>query len=160
MPTNLYGQNDNFHVHDSHVIPALIRRFHQAKIDGDAIVTAWGSGSPKREFLYVDDMADASIFVMNLDQISYSKATQATLSHINVGSGIDCSIGDLVRTISKVVGYQGVIEFDKSKPDGAPRKLMDTTKLNQLNWRATTDLETGLMKTYNWFLENQGSYRS
>lgn len=160
MPTNLYGENDNFHPQNSHVIPALIRRFHQAKLDKDPVVTAWGSGKPMREFLHVDDMAEASIFVMNLDQDIYHKETQPMLSHINVGTGIDCTIRELVETVAKVIDYQGNIEFDSSKPDGTPRKLMDVSRLENLGWKAKTSLEDGLIKTYEWFLANQSNFRS
>lgn len=159
MPTNLYGENDNFHPENSHVIPALLRRFHEAKLNSDPVVMAWGSGKPMREFLHVDDMAQASIFVMNLDNETYQKETQPMLSHINVGTGVDCTIRELVETVAKVTGYQGKIEFDATKPDGAPRKLMDVSRLERLGWKATTSLEEGLAMTYEWFLENQDSFR-
>jgi GDP-L-fucose synthase len=159
MPTNLYGENDNFHPENSHVIPALIRRFHEAKINNDSTVPAWGSGKPMREFLHVDDMAEASIFVMNLDQIVYKKETQPMLSHINVGSGIDCTIRELVETVAKVIGYEGKIVFDTTKPDGTARKLIDVSRLARLGWRAKTDLEDGLNLTYQWFLGQNDSYR-
>lgn len=159
MPTNLYGENDNFHPENSHVIPALIRRFHEAKLNGDAKVVAWGSGKPMREFLHVDDMAAASIYVMNLDQETYVANTQPMLSHINVGTGVDCTIKELVETVAEVVGFQGEIEFDASKPDGTPRKLMDVSRLANLGWIHSTDLKTGLVKTYQWFLDNQSSIR-
>lgn len=159
MPTNLYGPGDNFHPENSHVIPALIRRFHEAKESNSPVVNAWGTGSPMREFLYVDDMAAASIFVMNLDDATYQKETQPMLSHINVGSGIDCTIKELTETVAKVVGYQGKIEWDTSKPDGAPRKLMDVSRLERLGWQSTTDLEQGLTKSYVWFLDNQTGFR-
>jgi GDP-L-fucose synthase len=159
MPTNLYGQNDNFHPENSHVIPALIRRFHEAKINNDPTVTAWGSGKPMREFLYVDDMAEASIFVMNLDLDIYEKETQPMLSHINVGLGIDCTIRELVETVAKVVGYEGDIVFDTTKPDGTARKLMDVSRLERLGWKAKTNLESGLKKTYEWFLANKDKLR-
>jgi len=160
MPTNLYGENDNFHPQNSHVIPALLRRFHEAKLAGDAKVVAWGSGSPMREFLHVDDMAAASIYVMNLDQASYAANTQDMLSHINVGTGLDCTIKELTETIAQVVGYEGEIEWDTSKPDGAPRKLMDVSRLKALGWQAQISLRDGLTETYAWFLENQEKYRS
>jgi GDP-L-fucose synthase len=160
MPTNLYGPNDNFHSENSHVIPALIRRFHEAKINNDSTVTAWGSGKPMREFLHVDDMAEASVFVMNLDFKIYEKETQPMLSHINVGSGIDCTIRELVETVVKVIGYKGDIIFDKTKPDGAVRKLMDVNRLERLGWKAKTNLEEGLKLTYNWFLSNKDNFRS
>lgn len=159
MPTNLYGENDNFHPENSHVIPALLRRFHEAKINGDKEVVAWGSGKPMREFLYVDDMAAASIFVMNLDEAIYQRETQPMLSHINVGSGIDCTIKELTETVAKVVGYKGRIEWDSSKPDGVLRKLMDVSRLKRLGWQSTVDLEQGLTKSYVWFLENQTGIR-
>ncbi len=160
MPTNLYGENDNFHPQNSHVIPALLRRFHEAKLMGDDRVVAWGSGKPMREFLYVDDMAAASIYVMNLAQEIYLDNTQLMLSHINVGTGVDCTIRELVETIAKVVGFEGEIEFDTTKPDGAPRKLLDVTRLKRLGWEAKTTLEDGLAMTYQWFLDNQGTYRA
>lgn len=159
MPTNLYGQNDNFHPQNSHVIPALIRRFHEAKINCDLQVTVWGTGKPMREFLYVDDMAHASIFVMNLDNETYRKQTNHMLSHINVGTGIDCSIRELVETVAKVIGYQGEVEFDTSKPDGTARKLMDVSRLERLGWKAKTSLEGGLNMTYQWFLAQNDNYR-
>ena len=159
MPTNLYGENDNFHFENSHVIPALLRRFHDAKINGDFKVVAWGTGKPMREFLHVDDMAAACIYVMNLDQVTYETNTQAMLSHINVGTGVDCTIRELVETIAKVVGFKGEIEFDATKPDGAPRKLMDVSRLSALGWSAKISLEQGLARTYEWFLANQDSFR-
>lgn len=159
MPTNLYGPGDNFHPENSHVIPALIRRFHEAKINGDKEVVAWGTGNPRREFLYVDDMAEASIHVMNLDAKTYDENTEPMLSHINVGSGIDRTIKELTETVAKVVGYQGKIEWDTSKPDGAPRKLMDVSRLERLCWTAKINLEQGLIKSYTWFLENQKDIR-
>ena len=159
MPTNLYGENDNFHPENSHVIPALLRRFHEAKLNNDPVVMAWGSGKPMREFLHVDDMAEASIFVMNLDNQIYQKETSPMLSHINVGAGVDCTIRELVETVAKVTGYQGKIEFDATKPDGAPRKLMDVSRLERLGWKAKTSLEEGLRMTYDWFLAHQNDYR-
>jgi GDP-L-fucose synthase len=159
MPTNLYGVNDNFHPENSHVIPALLRRFHDAKLAGQDQVIAWGTGKPMREFLYVDDMAAASVYVMNLDEQTYQANTQAMLSHINVGTGIDCTIRELVETVAKVVGYQGEIVFDTKKPDGTPRKLMDVSRLANLGWKASVSLETGLEITYNWFLVNQNNFR-
>lgn len=153
MPTNLYGPGDNFHPENSHVIPALIRRFHEAKEANAPVVMAWGTGTPMREFLYVDDMAAASIFVMNLDDETYQKETQPMLSHINVGSGTDCTIKELTETVAKVVGYQGRIEWDTSKPDGAPRKLMNVSRLERLGWKSRIDLERGLTKSYAWFSE-------
>jgi len=159
MPTNLYGENDNFHPENSHVIPALLRRFHEAKLNNDPVVMAWGSGKPMREFLHVDEMAEASIFVMNLDNQTYQAETQSMLSHINVGTGVDCTIKELTETVAKVVGYQGEIQWDTSKPDGAPRKLMDVSRLERLGWKAKISLEAGLTKTYAWFLENQENFR-
>lgn len=160
MPTNLYGPNDNFHPDNSHVIPALLRRFHEAKLRGDVEVVAWGSGTPKREFLYVDDMASACIHVMELDKGLYDANTTPMLSHINVGTGEDCTIRELVETIAEVVGYSGAVLFDSSKPDGTPRKLLSVDRLASLGWRYSTDLKTGLKMTYQWFLENQENFRS
>jgi GDP-L-fucose synthase len=157
MPTNLYGPGDNYHPQNSHVIPALIRRFHEAKVNQAPSVTIWGTGTPKREFLYVDDMAAASIHVMNLPQVSYRQHTQLMLSHINVGCGRDISIRELAETIAHVVGYQGDIAFDPSKPDGVLRKLMDSSRLNELGWKAQVGLEVGLKATYEDFLEKFGS---
>jgi GDP-L-fucose synthase len=159
MPTNLYGTNDNFHPENSHVIPALLRRFHEAKINGLPEVIAWGSGKPMREFLHVDDMAAASIFVMNLEQATYNKNTQPMLSQINVGTGVDCTIRELVETVAKVVGYKGAISFDATKPDGAPRKLMNVNRLKDLGWHYSVSLESGLASTYQWFLDNQDNFR-
>lgn len=159
MPTNLYGENDNFHPENSHVIPALLRRFHEAKLAGDEKVIAWGSGKPMREFLHVDDMAAASIHVMNLSNDAYNSNTQEMLSHINVGTGVDCTIRELVETVAKVVGFKGEIEFDTLKPDGAPRKLMDVSRLKSLGWHYEISLEEGLTQTYEWFLANQDNFR-
>lgn len=159
MPTNLYGENDNFHPENSHVIPALLRRFHEAKLNGDSEVVAWGSGKPMREFLHVDDMAAASVYVMQLDQATYEANTDKMLSHINVGTGVDCTIRELVETIAKVVGFDGEIKFDTSKPDGAPRKLMNVDRLKSLGWHYSISLEQGLDSTYRWFLDNQASFR-
>jgi len=154
MPTNLYGPNDNFHPENSHVIPALLRRFHEAKLNGDDKVVAWGSGKPMREFLHVDDMAAASIFVMELDNATYEDNTEEMLSHINVGTGVDCTIRELVETVAKVTGFKGDIEFDATKPDGAPRKLMNVDRLAALGWRYSYSLEEGLGHSYQWFLDN------
>lgn len=159
MPTNLYGPHDNFHPENSHVIPALLRRFHEAKLNGDKKVIAWGSGKPMREFLHVDDMATASIYVMELANAAYSSNTQAMLSHINVGTGVDCTIRELVETVAKVTGFEGDIEFDTSKPDGAPRKLMNVERLAKLGWRSNYSLEKGLSDAYRWFLDNQDNFR-
>jgi GDP-L-fucose synthase len=152
MPTNLYGQNDNYHLENSHVIPALIRRFHEAKLSGDKYVIAWGSGKAKREFLYVDDMAEASIFVMNLEKEIYEEHTKPMLSHINIGSGVDCTIKKLVETVAKTVGYKGEIHFDTSKPDGTLRKLMNVSRLESIGWKSNIDLEEGLNLTYQCYL--------
>ena len=159
MPTNLYGFNDNFHLENSHVIPSLIRRFHDAKLDGAAVVKAWGTGRPRREFLFVDEMAEASIFVMNLSREKYQLGTLPMLSHINVGTGVDCTIKELTETVARVVGYQGEIKWDSTKPDGSPRKLMNVSCLERLGWKAQISLEEGLSSTYEWFLAHQGDYR-
>lgn len=159
MPTNLYGPNDNFHPDNSHVIPALLRRFHEAKLANATNVTAWGTGSPFREFLHVNDMAAASIFVMNLDKSIYAANTEPMLSHINVGTGEDCTIKQLTETVAKVVGFKGEIIWDTSKPDGAPRKLMKVDRLKKLGWHSTISLEDGLRDAYSWFLENQSRFR-
>lgn len=159
MPTNLYGENDNFHPENSHVVPALMRRFHEAMLNDDSEVIVWGSGNPRREFLYVDDMAEASVFVMELNNATYANNTAPMLSHINVGTGIDCSIRELAQTVAEVVGYKGEIKFDSSKPDGTPKKLLDVQRLKDMGWSYSTDLNVGLTKTYNWFLENQNSFR-
>jgi GDP-L-fucose synthase len=153
MPTNLYGPGDNYHPENSHVIPALLRRFHEAKVAQAPSVTIWGTGTPKREFLYVDDMAAASVFVMNLPHTTYAANTQPMCSHINVGFGSDVSIKELATTVAKVVGYSGEIAFDTTKPDGAPRKWMDSTRLNQLGWRAQVALEPGLAQAYAAFMQ-------
>jgi GDP-L-fucose synthase len=154
MPTNLYGPGDNYHPENSHVIPALIRRFHEAKISNMPEVLIWGSGSPMREFLYVDDMAAASVYVMNLDKGIYDQHTGPMLSHINVGFGSDITINELAELIGKTVGYQGEITFDSTKPDGTPRKLMDSARLNKLGWSAQVNLEAGLKTAYQDFLKN------
>jgi len=160
MPTNLYGPGDNFHPENSHVVPALMRRFHEAATRGDAEVTVWGSGNPMREFLHVDDMAAASIHVMNLDQATYEANTDLMLSHINVGTGVDCTIRELAETMAEVTGFEGVLTWDASKPDGTPRKLMDVEKLANLGWRASIGLKDGLVSTYRWFLEHQDDFKS
>jgi len=160
MPTNLYGENDNFHPENSHVIPALMRRFHEAKGRGDKEVVVWGSGTPMREFLHVDDMAQASIHVMNLDEEAYQVHTQPMLSHINVGTGLDCTIREMAETMKEVVGFQGDIVWDTSKPDGTLRKLMDVSRLEKLGWKAKTTLKAGLQTTYQWFVKNQGEFRA
>jgi GDP-L-fucose synthase len=153
MPTNLYGPGDNYHPENSHVIPALIRRFHEAKIANAPEVLIWGTGTPKREFLYVDDMAAASVFVMELAKEIYDQHTQPMQSHINVGFGDDVTIADLAVAVAKAIGYAGKIGFDTSKPDGTPRKWMDSSRLNRLGWQATVDLETGLQQAYADFLK-------
>jgi len=159
MPTNLYGENDNFHPENSHVIPALMRRFHEAKLANSEEVVVWGSGKPMREFLHVDDMAAASIHVMNLDAETYRANTQPMLSHINVGTGVDCTICEMAETMKRVVGFEGVLVFDSSKPDGAPRKLMNVDRIRSLGWTYAIELEEGLRRTYQWFLANQGTIR-
>ncbi len=159
MPTNLYGPQDNFHPQNSHVVPALMRRFHEAIQSKAEEIVIWGSGSPKREFLHVDDMAAASVFVMNLPEPVYKKHTSPMLSHINVGTGVDCSIRELAETLAKVTGFSGRIIFDSSKPDGTPRKLLDVSRLNALGWKAKINLETGLKSTYEWFCENLSHIR-
>jgi len=160
MPTNLYGQNDNFHPENSHVIPAMIGRFHNAVLSDEKEVVIWGSGKPMREFLHVDDMAAASIHVMNLDREIYSLHTEPMLSHINVGTGIDCTIKELAETIAKVTGFDGRLIFDTSKPDGTPRKLLDVSRLRKLGWQYSVSLETGLTKTYSWYKNNFEEVRS
>lgn len=155
MPTNLYGPGDNFHPENSHVLPALIRRFHEACQNNTDEVMIWGSGKPMREFLYVDDMAAASLFVMDLDQTTYQRETEPMLSHINVGSGTDVTIRQLAETVAQVTGYQGQLSFDASKPDGAPRKLMDVSRLARLGWQSSVTLKDGIEKTYAWFLTQQ-----
>lgn len=159
MPTNLYGENDNFHPENSHVIPALMRRFHEAKLNNDEQVVVWGTGTPMREFLHVDDMAAASVYVMELDNKTYQDNTQPMLSHINVGTGVDCTIREMAETMAKVVGFAGKVVFDSSKPDGTPRKLMDVSRLKSLGWSYSIELEDGLDKTYQWFLQNQNNFR-
>lgn len=159
MPTNLYGPYDNFHPENSHVIPALIRRFHEAVQAGNPEVVIWGSGEPMREFLHVDDMADASVHVMNLESGSYQANTQPMLSHINVGTGVDCTIRELAETIARVTGFEGRLVFDSSKPDGTPRKLMDVSRLKSLGWQASVSLEDGLASAYEWFRHNVDNVR-
>ncbi len=155
MPTNLYGPGDNFELEASHVIPALIRKFHDAKVETRPTVEVWGSGEPRREFLHVDDMAEACLFVMGLDAETYRANTQPMLSHINVGSGEDITIAELAQRVKAVTGYQGEICFDRSKPDGAPRKLLDVSRLSRLGWRAGIPLAEGLRQTYAWFVANK-----
>jgi GDP-L-fucose synthase len=153
MPTNLYGPGDNYHPENSHVIPALIRRFHEAKVSSVANVTVWGSGTPRREFLYVDDMAAASVHIMQIDKVVYDAHTEPMQSHINVGYGSDVTIAELAQTVGQVVGYQGEISFDITKPDGPPRKWMDSSRLNNLGWQATVPLIEGLTLAYQDFLK-------
>jgi GDP-L-fucose synthase len=160
MPTNLYGPHDNFHPENSHVIPALLRRFHEAKLRGDKEVVAWGTGKAMREFLHVDDMAAASIHVMELDRAVYDQNTEPMLSHINVGTGVDCTIRELVETVAAVTGFEGDIKWDSTKPDGAPRKLMNVDRLAELGWQYSYSLADGLTDAYQWFLENQDNFRA
>lgn len=159
MPTNLYGPHDNFHPENSHVVPALIRRFHEAKENGEKEVVVWGSGKPKREFLHVDDMAAASVYVMNMSKQLYDSNTEPMLSHINVGTGVDCTIRELAETVAKVTGYERHIVFDSSKPDGSPRKLMNVSRLQLMGWKFTYSLEKGLENAYEWFLQNKSGLR-
>lgn len=151
MPTNLYGPGDNFHPQNSHVLPALMRRFHEAVATGADTVTIWGSGTPQREFLHVDDMAAAALFVMDLDRDTYRAHTDPRQSHINVGTGQDVSIADLARLLATVTGFKGRIAFDRSKPDGTPRKLLDVSRLSRMGWTARIPLEDGIAQTYDWF---------
>lgn len=151
MPTNLYGINDSFHLLDSHVIPGLLRKFHEAKVNNENEVLVWGTGKAMREFLYVDDMAEASLFVLNLDKKVYQSNTKPMLTHINIGTGKDITIRKLAETIKEVVGYNGKISFDSSKPDGIPRKLIDTSRLSDMGWKYTVDLKEGLKTTYHWY---------
>tara|TARA_B100000795_G_scaffold269002_1_gene257165 strand:- start:385 stop:1341 length:957 start_codon:yes stop_codon:yes gene_type:complete len=153
MPTNLYGINDNFHLENSHVIPALISRFHNAKINKLPEVVVWGSGQARREFLYVDDMADASIFVLGLDKATYQSNTNSMLSHINVGTGLDLTIKEMANLIKQVIGFKGKISFDTLRSDGPPRKLIDTSRLNKMGWKYSIEFEDGLRKTYSWYLK-------
>ncbi len=159
MPTNLYGPGDNFHPENSHVLPALIRRFHEAAKAGQEEVVIWGTGKPRREFLHVDDMARASLFVLDLDRATYEANTQPMLSHINVGTGEDIAILDLAQMVARVTGYQGRIATDPSKPDGTMRKLMDVSRLADMGWRARIRLQEGLEESYRWFLDNQDRFR-
>jgi GDP-L-fucose synthase len=155
MPTNLYGINDNFHPVNSHVIPALMRRFHEAKVNNDVKVVVWGTGSAMREFLYVDDMAAASLFVLELDEETYQANTKPMLSHINVGTGKDITIKEVAEIMKEVVGYKGELSFDVTKPDGAPRKLIDVSRLSNMGWRYGVDLKDGLIETYEWYLRSK-----
>jgi nucleoside-diphosphate-sugar epimerase len=160
MPTNLYGPGDNFHPENSHVLPALIRRFHEARESGAETVTIWGSGKPRREFLHVDDMAEASLFVLGLDRETYDANTAPMLSHINVGSGSDVTILELARLVAKTVGYDGRILTDPSRPDGTMRKLMDVSRLAAMGWSARIGLEDGIRDAYTWYLENRQAART
>lgn len=155
MPTNLYGPGDNYHSENSHVLPALIRRFHEAKVEGAPVVTIWGSGAPRREFLYVDDMAAACVHVMNLDKATYDVHTHPMNSLINVGSGHDITISELAQAVGRAIGYKGRIAFDPTKPDGAPRKLMDSRRINGLGWQAKVSLEEGIARAYADFIERK-----
>lgn len=159
MPTNLYGPGDNFHPDNSHVLPALIRRFHEATQSSVDVVTVWGSGRPRREFLHVDDMAQASLYVLDLPKREYDQNVQPMLSHINVGSGTDVSILELAQLVAHVTGFEGRIETDPSKPDGTMRKLMDVSRLASMGWHASITLEEGIRSTYQWFLANQHNIR-
>jgi GDP-L-fucose synthase len=160
MPTNLYGPHDNYHPENSHVIPALLRRFHEAVQRGDEEVVIWGSGNPRREFLHVDDMAAASVHVMELDDALYRGNTQPMLSHINVGSGVDCTIRELAETVARVTGFRGRLTFDPTKPDGTPRKRMDVSRLTALGWQASIPLDEGLRDAYDWYVANADHVRS
>ena len=153
MPTNLYGINDNFHPENSHVIPALMRRFHEAKLNNDPEVVVWGTGNAMRDFLYVDDMAEASLFVLELDEQMYKANTHPMLSHINVGTGKDITIRKIAEIMKQVVGYEGKLVFDTTKPDGSPRKLIDVKRLENMGWNYSTDLVMGLKKTYKYYLK-------
>ncbi len=159
MPTNLYGPNDNFHAQNSHVLPALIRRFHEAKTNHLPEVVVWGSGKPMREFLHVDDMATASIYVMELDHVAYADCVEPMLSHINVGTGVEHTIREISEIVARVVGYEGKITFDTTKPDGTPRKLLDVSRLNKLGWQYKTNITDGLQQTYKWYLDNKENIR-
>jgi GDPmannose 4,6-dehydratase/GDP-L-fucose synthase len=159
MPTNLYGPGDNFHPENSHVLPALIRRFHEAAETGLDEVVIWGTGTPRREFLHVDDMAEASLYVLDLPKTAYDANTDPMLSHINVGTGTDVSILELAEMVAGVTGFQGRIATDPSKPDGTMRKLMDVTRLADMGWRAHIGLREGIEETYRWFLDHQDSFR-
>lgn len=159
MPTNLYGPGDNFHPQNSHVLPALLRRFHEAVRDGLDEVVIWGTGTPRREFLHVDDMASGSLFVLDLDKETYLANTEPMLSHINVGIGTDVTIGELAHLIARATGFSGRIGFDPSKPDGTMQKLMDVARLKDMGWTAAISLERGIHETYEWFLENHAGLR-
>lgn len=160
MPTNLYGPGDNFHPENSHVLPALLRRFHEAVVEGHSKVVIWGTGTPRREFLHVDDLAEACLFVLGLDFETFQGNCEPGLGHINVGTGEDISIADLARLIADETGFAGEIIFDHTKPDGTPRKLLDVSRLTSMGWRASISLETGIHATYDWFLTNRDVLRS
>jgi GDP-L-fucose synthase len=160
MPTNLYGPGDNYHSENSHVIPALIRRFHEAKLVNAETVVIWGTGTPRREFLFVDDMASASVHVMTVEKSTYESYTQPMQSHINVGYGADVTIEELAHAIAKVVGFSGQIEFDRTKPDGTPRKWMDSTRISSLGWKPVVNLDDGLKIAYQDFVINQNLLRT
>ena len=160
MPTNLYGENDNFHLENSHVIPAMIRKFHDAKTSQAPTVTLWGTGTAMREFLHVDDMAAACLHVLGLSKEAYQACTEPMLSHLNVGTGTDVTIRELAETIQHVVGFKGNIIWDSSKPDGAPRKLMDVSKIKSLDWQPQITLQEGLANTYQWFVEHQNEFKA
>jgi GDP-L-fucose synthase len=160
MPTNLYGPNDNFDLQTSHVVPALLRKFHEAKVAGRSAVEVWGTGRPRREFLHVDDLADACLFVLELDRQTHARHTEPMRSHLNVGTGADVSIAELADTVRRVVGFAGEIRFDSSMPDGAPRKLLDVTRITALGWRPRISLEAGLKSVYRWFVGQLSPARS
>jgi len=159
MPTNLFGPYDNFHPENSHVVPALIRRFHEAVESGAKEIVIWGSGKPMREFMHVDDMASACVHLMSLPQEILAEQTKPTRSHINVGTGKDCTIRELAETLAEVTGFNGRLVFDTTKPDGTPRKLLDISRLNKLGWKPSISLRDGLQSAYDWFVENQGQFR-
>ena len=160
MPTNLYGPGDNFHPENSHVIPALMRRIHEAKLAKAPEVVIWGSGTPMREFLHVDDLAEAVVHLQNIPQERYASETEPMRSHVNVGTGTDVTIRELAEALVRVVGYEGKLVFDATKPDGTPRKLMDVSRLARLGWQAVTHLQAGLEHTYEWFLQNRENSRA
>ena len=153
MPTNLYGPNDNFNLETSHVLPALIRKFHEAKVEGKESVTIWGTGKALREFMYVEDLANAIVFMM--ENIDAKDLYENGITHLNIGTGKDISISDLAKLISEISGFNGNIVYDSSKPDGTPRKLMDVTRINSLGWKYKTELKEGIIKTYDWFIKNK-----
>ena len=159
MPANLYGPNDNFHPENSHVLPALLQRFHMAVQKNERTIEVWGSGNPKREFLYVEDMAQACIHIMNIPQNVFKSKVSAMQSHVNIGTGNDLTIRELSETIAKITGFNGEIKWDVSKPDGTPRKLLDVSLLKDLGWQYSTELEAGLMHTYRWFKLNINTLR-